>query len=103
MPSVRRRPRQAKQAAANLLGSPINGFPVTAVLVEQALPIARELYAAVLNDPASKGPLVLFSVEGGIDIEEVNATAPEKVLRLPIDIRTGSRRRTLPRCCPAPT
>jgi succinyl-CoA synthetase beta subunit len=82
-------PAQAHQAAANLLGKPINGFPVTAVLVEQALPIARELYAAVLNDPASKGPLVLFSVEGGMDIEEVNASAPEKVLRLPIDIRAG--------------
>ena len=59
------------------------------MLVEQALPIARELYAAVLNDPVSKGPLVLFSVEGGMDIEEVNAATPEKVLRLPIDIRTG--------------
>jgi succinyl-CoA synthetase beta subunit len=82
-------PAQAKQAAADLLGKPVNGFPVTAVLVEQALPIARELYAAVLTDPATKGPLVLFSVEGGMDIEEVNANAPEKVLRLPIDIRTG--------------
>jgi succinyl-CoA synthetase beta subunit len=82
-------PAQAQQVAANLLGKPINGFPVTAVLVEQALPIARELYAAVLNDPASKGPLVLFSVEGGMDIEEVNASAPEKVLRLPVDIRNG--------------
>jgi succinyl-CoA synthetase beta subunit len=82
-------PAQAQQAAANLLGKSINGFTVSAVLVEQALPIARELYAAVLNDPVSKGPLVLFSVEGGMDIEEVNASAPEKVLRLPIDIRTG--------------
>ncbi len=82
-------PAQAHQAAAGLLGTPINGFPVTEVLVEQALPIARELYAAVLNDPASKGPLVLFSVEGGMDIEEVNASAPEKVLRLPVDIRSG--------------
>jgi succinyl-CoA synthetase beta subunit len=82
-------PAQAREAAANLLGKPINGFSVSAVLVEQALPIARELYAAVLNDPVSKGPLVLFSVEGGMDIEEVNATTPEKVLRLPIDIRAG--------------
>ena len=67
-------PAQARQAAANLLGTSINGFTVSAVLVEQALPIARELYAAVLNDPVSKGPLVLFSVEGGMDIEEVNAS-----------------------------
>jgi succinyl-CoA synthetase beta subunit len=80
---------QAQEAASALIGTSINGFPVTAVLVEQALPIARELYAAVLNDPASKRPLVLFSVEGGMDIEEVNSTAPEKVFRLPVDIRTG--------------
>jgi len=82
-------PAQAQQAAADILGTPINGFPVAEVLVEQALPIARELYAAVLDDPASKGPLVLFSVEGGMDIEDVNASAPEKVLRLPVDIRSG--------------
>ncbi len=82
-------PAEAQQAAAALIGKPINGFPVTGVLVEQALPIARELYAAVLNDPISKGPLVLFSVEGGMDIEEVNEQSPEKVLRLPIDIRVG--------------
>jgi succinyl-CoA synthetase beta subunit len=82
-------PAQAREAAVGLLGKPINGFTVNAVLVEQALPIARELYAAVLNDPVSKGPLVLFSVEGGMDIEEVNAGTPEKVLRLPIDIRAG--------------
>jgi succinyl-CoA synthetase beta subunit len=82
-------PAQARQVAADLLGKAINGFSVSAVLVEAALPIARELYAAVLNDPVSKGPLVLFSVEGGMDIEEVNASTPEKVLRLPIDIRAG--------------
>ncbi|MGH3438419.1 MAG: ATP-grasp domain-containing protein [Sciscionella sp.] len=84
-------PAQAQQAAAGLLGSAVSGFPVAEVLVERAVPIARELYAAVFNDAASGCPLVLFSTEGGMDIEEVNAASPEKVLRLAVDIRAGLR------------
>jgi succinyl-CoA synthetase beta subunit len=62
---------------------------VETLLVEEQVPIAREMYAAVLNDPASKGPLLLFSAEGGMDIEELAATRPDALVRLPIDIRTG--------------
>ena len=52
--------------------------------------IARELYAAVLDDAGAKGPLVLFSTEGGMDIEEVNADArPSRCTRCPVDIREG--------------
>lgn len=80
---------QARQEAAELLGSTMGGFRVDNLLVEQAVDIARELYAAVLNDPVSKGPLLVFSTEGGMDIEEVNAASPEKVLRMAIDIRHG--------------
>ncbi|MEQ1614411.1 MAG: ATP-grasp domain-containing protein, partial [Hyphomicrobiaceae bacterium] len=50
---------------------------------------AHEYYAAVLNDPATKGPLLLFSFEGGMDIEELAATRPESLIRIPVDIRTG--------------
>jgi succinyl-CoA synthetase beta subunit len=82
-------PSQAREAACRLLGAVMSGYRVTEVLVERAAPIARELYAAVLNDPASKGPLVLFSTEGGVDIEEVSASSPEKIRRLALDIRTG--------------
>src|SRR3546814_8437247 len=42
-----------------------------------------------MNDPASKGPLLLFSTEGGMDIEDVAAEHPDKLVRLPIDIRRG--------------
>jgi succinyl-CoA synthetase beta subunit len=51
--------------------------------------IARELYAAVLVDAGARGPLILFSTEGGMDIEEVNETRPDAVLRCPVDIREG--------------
>ena len=43
----------------------------------------------VLNDPQSKGPLLLFSAEGGMDIEEIAANHPDALLQLPIDIRSG--------------
>ncbi|MBO0826656.1 MAG: acetate--CoA ligase family protein [Streptosporangiales bacterium] len=79
----------ARQAAAALLGTSVGGHVVGRVLVERAVPIVRELYAAVLNDASGKGPLVLFSTEGGMDIEEVNAGTPERVARLAVDIRAG--------------
>ncbi len=82
-------PAQARELAGRLLGSELSGYPVREVLVERAAPIARELYAAVLNDPASKGPLALFSTEGGGDIEETSARSPEALRRLAVDIRTG--------------
>lgn len=83
---------QVQDAAAQLLGSVVAGFRVEKLLVERCVDIARELYAAVLNDPSSKGPLLVFSTEGGMDIEEVNARSPHKVLRTPIDIRQGFSR-----------
>lgn len=82
-------PAEAEQAAHALLGSNVRGFEVRAVLVEAAVEAARELYAAVVNDPASKGPVVLFSAAGGMDIEEINEASPEQVLRVPVDIRHG--------------
>jgi succinyl-CoA synthetase beta subunit len=80
-------PEGAAAVAAELLGMTVGGFSVSAVLVEERIDLRRELYAAVVDDAASRGPLVLFSTEGGIDIEEVHAATPEKVLRMPLDIR----------------
>jgi succinyl-CoA synthetase beta subunit len=75
--------------ATSFLGSEVGGFEVGAVIVEEAVDIARELYAAILDDPSSKGPLVLFSTQGGMDIEEVNAATPEQVFRRAVDVRSG--------------
>ena len=79
----------AGAAAEAILGMAIEGHRVEAVLVEEQAAIAAEYYAAVLNDPASKGPLVMFSPEGGMDIEEVAAAKPGRVRRAPVDIRRG--------------
>lgn len=82
-------PDDARRAADAILGTSIGGHAVMRVLVEERVPIARELYAAVLNDPATKGPLVLFSTAGGMDIEEIAASRPEALKRLAVDIETG--------------
>ena len=80
---------EAGAAAEAILGMEIAETRVEAVLVEEQAAIAAEYYAAVLNDPASKGPLVMFSPEGGMDIEEVAATKPDRVRRAPVDIARG--------------
>lgn len=82
-------PAEAEAAARRILGMTLGAYRVERVLVEKRVAIARELYAAVLNDPASKGPLVLFSTLGGMDIEEAAARDPKSVRRHPVDIRAG--------------
>jgi succinyl-CoA synthetase beta subunit len=85
-------PAEAGAAAAAILAMEIGGHKVEKVLVEARVPIAAEYYAAVLNDPETKGPLILFSTAGGMEIEELAATRPETLLRLPVDIRHGPAR-----------
>ncbi len=80
---------EAHAAADAILGMEIAGHRVEGVLVEGRSDISREFYAAVMNDPATKGPLVLFSTEGGMDIEEVAASTPEKLNQAAVDIRCG--------------
>lgn len=82
-------PDAVQSIAAGLLATSICGFPVRKLLIEERIPVARELYAAVMNDAQSKSPLVLFSTEGGIDIEELGATRPERIVRRSVDIRRG--------------
>ena len=80
---------EAKAAAGEILGLEIAGHAVEKVLVEERSDIKREFYAAVLNDPATKGPLVMFSTEGGMDIEDVAAATPDKLKQSAIDVRRG--------------
>ncbi len=82
-------PGEASACAAAIIGMEIGGHRVEKVLVEEQMPIERELYAAALNDPESKGPLVMFSTEGGMDVEEVAERTPAKLRRRPVDIRHG--------------
>jgi succinyl-CoA synthetase beta subunit len=85
-------PDEARAHARAIIGMQIAGHRVEKVLVEEQAPIERELYCAVLNDSASRGPLVMFSAEGGVDIEEVAAAAPASLRRRQVDIRRGLAR-----------
>ncbi|MBM3580606.1 MAG: succinate--CoA ligase [Alphaproteobacteria bacterium] len=82
-------PAEAEAAGRRILGITLGTHRVERLLVEKRVAIARELYAAVLNDPASKGPLVLFSTLGGMDIEEAAARDANAVRRRPVDILAG--------------
>ena len=80
---------EARAAAEKILGLEIAGHTVESVLIEERSDIAREFYAAVLNDPATKGPLVMFSTEGGMDIEEVAEKTPTAIRQAKVDVRQG--------------
>ncbi|NYZ13255.1 ADP-forming succinate--CoA ligase subunit beta [Azospirillum sp. RWY-5-1] len=82
-------PEAAADAARAILGMDINGHKVGKVLVEEKAGIAREFYAAVLLDTANRSPLVLFSTEGGMEIEEVAASRPDALKRLNVDSTKG--------------
>ena len=88
-------PEAARSAAAEILAMNIAGHRVERVLVERRAEIAREFYAAVLNDPQSRGPLIMFSTAGGMDIEESARRYPEKLRRIEVDIRRGPERMPL--------
>ena len=76
-------------AARAILGMTIGGSRVERVLIEERCPIERELYAAVLVDVGSRSPMVLFSTEGGMDIEEVAERKPDAIRRHVVDVGRG--------------
>jgi succinyl-CoA synthetase beta subunit len=82
-------PGQVEEAARSILGMTIGEHLVEKVLVEAETPIAKEYYAAVLNHQETKSPLILFSTEGGMDVEEITEKHPDKMAHLPIDMREG--------------
>jgi succinyl-CoA synthetase beta subunit len=83
---------QARQHASNILGMDIHGHTVRTLWIEHASDIASEYYASVLLDRSAKQPLVMFSVEGGVDIEEVAERTPEKLIRHHVDALRGLSR-----------
>jgi succinyl-CoA synthetase beta subunit len=83
---------ELREHAANILGMDIKGHTVRTVWIEHASDIASEYYASVLLDRSAKKPLVMFSVEGGVDIEEVAEQTPEKLIRHHVDPLAGLSR-----------
>ncbi len=84
---------QATEHAQNILGMDIRGHVVRTLWIEHASDIATEYYASVLLDRQAKLPLVIFSVEGGVEIEQVAQESPEKLIRRHVDALEGLSRR----------
>jgi len=85
-------PEDAREKAAAILGMDIKGHIVHKVMIAQAAPIESEYYLAILLDRANRNFLVMASVAGGMEIEEVAHTSPEKLARVGIDPNQGISR-----------
>ncbi|MGI6457470.1 MAG: ADP-forming succinate--CoA ligase subunit beta [bacterium] len=88
--------REAREAAEKMLGMKLithqtgpEGKEVNQLLIEEALPIKKELYLGILVDRAAEAPVVMASSEGGMEIEEVAARTPEKILKAYVNPATG--------------
>ncbi len=82
-------PEEARAAAEQILQLTIKDLPVQKVLVAPVVDIASESYLGMIMDRESQRPVIMVSPAGGIDIEEVAATTPEKIFKLAIDPRYG--------------
>jgi succinyl-CoA synthetase beta subunit len=80
---------ELRKHAAAILGMDIRGFTVDRILVGQAVNIEKEYYVSYVIDRNSKSTILMLSREGGMDIEEVARTAPEKIHKFVIDPAVG--------------
>ena len=88
---------EAREHAESILGLDIKGHVVNIVYVEPASDIAEEYYLSVMHDRVAKGYLIICSREGGVDIEEVNRTNPDAVIKhslLPSEVTEGLPQQT---------
>ena len=75
--------------AKNILGLTIKDFPVKKIIVTEAIDIESEYYMSFVVDRNAKSVILMICAEGGIEIEEVAAKNPEKILKFPIDPLIG--------------
>lgn len=86
---VAKDPAEAEQFATQILSMEIKGLPVRKVLVDEAAAIEQEIYLGITNDRASKKPVIMASAAGGVEIEEVAKTNPEKIIKVHINPLLG--------------
>ena len=84
-------PDDAYFAAEEVLRMEIKGLPVKKVLIAEALDIEHEAYVGIVLDRATKKAVFMVSPAGGIDIEEVAAKTPEKIMKFGVDPILGLR------------
>jgi len=78
-------PNEAGRVAGQILGMNIKGLTVKKVLVDEAADIAAEIYLGIVIDRSKRRPVVMASSEGGVEIEEVARTKPERIVKIAID------------------
>jgi succinyl-CoA synthetase beta subunit len=86
-----RTPDEAREWADAILGMIIKGLVVHKVLIDPGSDIKQEIYLSVTNDRAARKPLMMASAAGGMDIEQINREAPERIIREHIDPFLGLR------------
>ena len=84
-------PTEAEELATQILSMEIKGLPVRKVLIDEAANIEKEIYLGITNDRAARKPVMMASSEGGVDIEEVARSMPEKIIKIHIDPLLGLR------------
>jgi len=82
---------EAAEFADQILSMEIKGLPVRKVLVDEAAPIEAEIYLGITNDRNARRPVMISSSAGGVEIEEVARTTPEKIVKILIDPLLGLR------------
>ncbi|GAB4538056.1 MAG: ADP-forming succinate--CoA ligase subunit beta [Anaerolineales bacterium] len=87
-------PEEAESLAKQILGMEIKGLPVRKVLIDEASAIEQEIYFSITNDRAAKKPVMIASAAGGVEIEEVAAKTPEKIIKMHIDPLLGLKEYT---------
>ena len=86
---------ELRAAATAILGMVINDETCEKLLIAKACTIEKEFYAGVTIDAGAGCPVLIFSTEGGVDIEEVAAETPEKVLTMPLSSLAPPRRHVI--------
>jgi len=81
--------QEAEEKARQILGMTIKGLRVEKVLIYPAADITRETYVGLIADRSKKNIVLMASAEGGMEIEELAATAPEKIIKIEIDPEIG--------------
>ncbi|MCS7062352.1 MAG: ATP-grasp domain-containing protein, partial [Anaerolineae bacterium] len=76
---------EVETKARDILALTIKGLPVRRVLIDPAADIRGEIYLGIVIDRVSRRAVMMASAAGGVDIEEVAATTPEKIVRAPLD------------------
>jgi len=82
-------PQEARDTTKSLLGMNIKGHIVERLLLAEKVAAQQELFLSVILDRGQKMPMIVFSTEGGIDIEETARTHPDRIVRVPVNPVNG--------------